>query len=79
MSAIEQVPPNENELELDEENDKIEKMENIENNPNPVTIGNENQKIEKSIMMHNRTQTRQQTRIQEELNNIDEESEPESE
>ena len=54
-------------------------MENIENNPNPVTIGSENQKIEKSIMMHNRTQTRQQTRIQEELNNIDKESEPESE
>ena len=76
---IEQLSPNENELEQDDENDDIEKIEEIKNNPNPIIIQREKQKIEKLIMTQNRTQTHQQTRIQEELNNIDEESEPESE
>ena len=76
---IEQLPSNENELELDEENDEIEKIENTENNPNLIIIRGENQKIKKPIMTQNRMQTRQQTKLQEELYNIDEESEPESE
>ena len=79
MPAIEQLPLNENELELDEENDETEKIENIENNPNPIIIRDEKQKVQKPIMTQNRMQTRQQTKMQEELNHIDEESEPETE
>ena len=79
MPAIEQLPLNENELELDEENDETEKIENIENNPNPIIIRDEKQKVEKPILTLNWMQTRQQTKMQEELKHIDEESEPESE
>ena len=79
VPAIEQLPLAENELELDEENDETEKIENIENNPNPIIFRDEKQKVEKPIMTQNQMQTRQQTKMQEELNHIDEESEPESE
>ena len=83
--AAEQSPLGENELEPDEENDETEKIkkfeniENIENNPNPIIIRDEKQKVEKPIMTQNRMQTRQQTKMQEELNQINEESELESE
>ena len=79
MPVIEQSPLNENELEPDEENDETEKIENIQNNPNPIIIQNKKQKVKKPIMTQTRMQTRQQTKMQEELNHIDEESEPESE
>ena len=79
MSAIEQVPPNENELELDEENYKIEKWKISKITQIRLLFEAKIRKSKKWIMTHNRMQTWQQTRIQEELNNIDKESEPESE
>ena len=58
-------------------NSKISKIS--KNNPNPIIIRDKKQKVEKPIMTQYRMQTRQQTKMQEELNQINEESELESE
>ena len=65
-------------LDIDDEIDELETIEKIEKIPEPNTSLKEKSIIEKPNNQTEKIQTRHQTKIQRELNTIEEESEPDS-
>ncbi len=78
LEETEPLPIQELDLDIDDEIDELETIEKIEKIPEPNTSLEEKSKIEKPNNQTERVQTRHQTKIQRELNTIEEESEPDS-
>ena len=78
LEETEPLPIQELDLDIDDEIDELETIEKIEKIPEPNTSLKEKSIIEKPNNQTEKIQTRHQTKIQRELNTIEEESEPDS-